>query len=53
MHSVIIAKGRYTPTFGRKRQSLITSRDLFVGAEVEILQVSIEVMARGSTRFLT
>jgi len=49
MHSVTIAKGRYTPTFGRKRHSRSTSNDLFVEAAVDILQVSIEVMARGST----
>ena len=53
MPSVTIAKGRSMSTSLRKRQSRTISHDLFVEADVDILQVSIEVVERDSTRFVT
>ena len=50
---VTIAKGHYKPTFGRRRRSATTAHELFVESGVDVLQVTIEVMARDSPRFLT
>ena len=50
---VTIAKASFKPTFGRKRQFPTNAYDIFVESGVDVLQVTIEVMARDSARFVT
>ena len=48
---VTVAKGHFTPKFGRKRRSTTNAHELYVESDVDVLQVTVEVMAKDSARF--
>lgn len=48
--SVTVAMGHFKATFGRKRQFPTNSHDIQVESGIEILQVTIDVLAKNSAR---